>query len=309
MAPKESSDAFKLLYLDQEEPRRPQFSSSAVRNTSPDSFLNPSSQSSHPKPTPKPVQRPVNRSPSVASSHSSVPSQTDSNRSSSRQNSLLTRASSISVPNWQAPPTFVQHMAMQPFVWGYDLPCEFFFLGCNLRFDPGNVEEWISHSVSHFVNAPLPSTTICTFCDEATFRSDGDEVKSWRERMLHIFDHLAALTPSEYMRPDFWVIEHMKGYGLLSSEDHAHAVQGTERPYCDNMYPLDWKPQDMLAREDKDSQETYEIGREDRQRRKDTKKGKSTSTPSNLHRSKKSYNPRVEKRPRVEDGGEGGLRG
>jgi hypothetical protein len=177
-------------------------------------------------------------------------------------------------------------MATQPYVGGYDLPCEFFFLGCNLRFDPGHLGAWISHSESHFVNAPLPTTAICTFCDEATFRSDGDAVTNWRDRMLHIFDHLAAFTPSDQMRPDFWVIEHMQKYGLISSEDHAHSEQGTERPHSDNMYPLDWKPQDMLDREDREVQQPYDMGKERRQM--DREKGKSTHKTSSSHRPRKS---------------------
>jgi hypothetical protein len=289
----ELSDSFQLLFLDREEPRR-LFSPSAARTTSPDSILSTAKKSTV---TNEPIHPPVNRSPSNASSNTSATSYKDSNSSSSRQNSVSTRASSISVPNWQPPPTFVQQfMAPQAYNYGYDLPCEFFFLGCDLRFNPADVELWISHSASHFVNAPLPSTTTCTFCDEATFRSHGDAMTNWRERMLHIFDHLAEFTPSEHMRPDFWVIEHMEKFRLISPEDHTHALQGTERPHCDNLYPLGYETPDMLNKKERDSQERHDVRKEDRQRRKEGRNGKSTNTPSSSHRSRKSYNPHIEKK-------------
>lgn len=77
---------------------------------------------------------------------------------------------SSSAPPWQAPPTFVQEfMTTVASKDGYDLPCQFIFAGCALRFRALDVEAWISHSMSHFLNAPLPTTAICTFCDAATF--------------------------------------------------------------------------------------------------------------------------------------------
>jgi len=119
---------------------------------------------------------------------------------------------------------------------------------------------------------------------------------NWRDRMLHIHEHLEDLTPSDHMRPDFWVIEHMQQYGLISTEDHTHAVQGTERPYCENLYPLDYETPDMVNKKERDSRERYDVGKEDRQRRKEGKKEKIVDTPSRSHRSRKSYNIHVDKR-------------
>ena len=287
------SDPVQFLFLDREEPRRPHFSSpAAVRTTSPDGFLDLSKK----EPVIPPARRvqPRAASPSIASSHSSVTSNRDS--IFSRQRSSSTRASSISDPPWRAPPTFVQQfMAAPAYDYGYDLPCEFFFIGCNVRLSPAHLEEWISHSLSHFVDAPLPSTAICTFCDEATFQSQGDAEINWRNRMLHIHEHLEDLTPSTNMRPDYWVIEHLQKHELISQEDHTHAVQGTERPLCDNLYSLNYELPEMLRAREKALQQPHDMGKEKRQMKRELKKEKSTynsssssSRPRNPH-----YNVKV----------------
>lgn len=172
--------------------------------------------------------------------------------------------------------------------YGYDLPCEFFFTGCNLRFDPADFEVWISHTASHFGGGFLPTTAVCTFCDEdqATFHSNGDDAMNWRERMIHIGSHLEALIPSEHIRPDFWVIEHMWEHRLISPEDYAYALKGTERPRCDNTYPLDYETPDMLEKKEKALQEPYDMRNEERQRRKG--KGQETHEISHPHRHRKS---------------------
>jgi hypothetical protein len=184
---------------------------------------------------------------------------------------------------------------IRPFDYGYDLPCEFFFAGCNLRFNPADFEAWISHTASHF-GGSLPKKAMCTFCDDddAVFQSDGDDATNWYDRMVHIGGHLENLTPSEHIRPDFWVIEHLWNKGLISREDYDHALKGTERPACKNTYPLDYELPETHIKKERELQQFHDLAKEDRRRRSEMKKGKSRHNNgySNSHRPSK-YNPRI----------------
>jgi hypothetical protein len=184
---------------------------------------------------------------------------------------------------------------MLPYSYGYDLPCEFFFVGCKMRFDPADFEAWITHAASHF-NGSLPTTAICTFCDDdqAIFRSTGDVEMNWRERMLHIGGHLEALIPSEHIRPDFWVIEHMRDHRLISLEDYAHAIKWTERPHCGDTYSLDYETPEMIEKKKRELRVPDDMRGEERQRRKD--KDRKTHEHSHSHRHRNFDKPQVVKR-------------
>ena len=283
------------LYLDNpEEPRLPGFSNLPARTASPDRITKKRADSCHIPPT-------VTRSDSKASTASSGSRYSDSRSSVARKDSLSSAATSVnSAPPWHHP-TLNQQMAATPFNFGYDLPCEFFFAGCYLRFNPADFEAWISHSASHLGVSP-PRKAICTFCDddEAVFESHGDAFLTWRERMLHIGSHLANLTPYEHMRPDYGVIEHMWENGLISAEDYAYAKEHTERPYLDHAHSLDYQTPAMLNQKEKELQQRHNLDNEKRLMKKEAKregkKGKSTDAPSSAHRRKKSYKPRIEKK-------------
>lgn len=287
----EVNDRVRLLYLHTEEPRRPGFSASTVPNTSPHNIRSKThtdAQRPHPA---------VARSASDASSRTSKSSYSASDNSSRRQSSLSSTNTSISVPPWRLP-TLDQQMATHPYNYGYDLPCEFVFVGCQLRFHPTDFEAWISHAASH-LGGSFPTTVICTFCDtdEASW-SNGDAAMNWRERMLHIGSHLETFASSETIRPDYFVIEHMREHGLISGEDYDHALKGTERPHCAYLYSLDYEPQDMEMRRERALQQPHNMRSEDKQRRKEKKNGKSKETyqtPSS-HRPQKSHRAHAERR-------------
>jgi hypothetical protein len=209
----------------------------------------------------------------------------------------LSAATSVSgtVPPWH-PLTLNQQITTMPFNYGYFLPCEFFFAGCNLRFDPSEFEAWISHSISH-LGVSLPRKAICTFCDddEAVFESDDDPFMNWRARMLHIGEHFQDFTPYERMRPDYWVIEHMWENRVISAEDYTYAKKHTERPHLAHTYSLNYETPAMLAKKEKVEQQPHDLGKEKRRMERESKQ-KGTHKSSRSHRRGKYYNAHIEKK-------------
>ena len=47
--------------------------------------------------------------------------------------------------------------------------------------------------------------------------------------MIHIGSHYEQLTPREQVRPNFWVIEHMWRYKLISPEDYSYVIESMEK--------------------------------------------------------------------------------
>jgi hypothetical protein len=100
--------------------------------------------------------------------------------------------------------------------------------------------------------------------------------------MLHIGGHFRELTPETALRPDFFVIQHMRAYGLISQEDYESAMKFTERPSgCDGLVPLGYKTPRMLMKQEKDLQKSHDLGKEDRQRKREKRsKGRATHRSS-----------------------------
>jgi hypothetical protein len=250
----ERIDRINLLYTGRDEPRYPGFTTPPV--ASPIQIQRP------PRQTSVPIASPTLSTTSTAS--------TQSRRTGSRRESSASSASSVSnTPPWH-PQTLNQYLAMTPYNYGYDLPCEFAFLGCNLRFHPEEFEAWISHSASHFVGVSPPSYTICTFCDSSTgcFRSQGDPHSNWRRRMIHIGSHFQNLEGERGLRPDFWVIQYMWSNGLLSEDDFAIAMGYSERPRCDGIVPYGQETPEMSIKKEKESWQPYNLDKEQRQRKR-----------------------------------------
>jgi hypothetical protein len=232
---------------------------------------------SNPQAYSKPPQSPdVSSPPSRSSgSRSSISSGSESDTSSRRSSN--SSAPSLGPP-WQQ--NLNQALTMAPFNYGYDLPCEFASIGCNLRFYPGDFEAWIAHSVSHFVGHPPPLRTICTFCDQEFDSSHNphNASRNWRDRMVHIGGHFREYRRADggelYHRyPDFWTLEHMCIKDLMSADDYAYATKYSQRPHCDNTYPLGYKTPEMLASQERNSRASYDLGKEDRQRRREKERG------------------------------------
>lgn len=128
------------------------------------------------------------------------------------------------MPPWEAP-------SHHPKVYNYDLPCEFSFLGCELRFEPEDFEDWIEHSLSHFSGCAPPPLAVCNFCNNGTgiFRDEKNRMFNWRDRMIHIGGHFARDGPTN-VRPDYWVVEYMRDNELLSKEDYTTGLNYARKP-------------------------------------------------------------------------------
>lgn len=119
-----------------------------------------------------------------------------------------------------------------PYDCGYDLPCDFEFIDCFVRFHGLDFKLWLEHSYSHFGSYPPPSKSVCIFCD-ASFKcpSQSEEAlrATWMARMIHISAHYQKREPLE-LRPDFHVIDHLRKIKKLSKEAYDHANRHSERP-------------------------------------------------------------------------------
>jgi hypothetical protein len=185
-------------------------------------------------------------------------------------------------PPWQ-PPTLNQQLNTTPYNYGYALPCEFDAIGCTLRFHPTEFEAWIAHTASHFIGK-LPPKAMCIFCDDdnSTFEDQNDLHLNWRNRMLHIGGHLQNFIRTESVRPDYFVLDHMRANGLVTAEDYNHAMNYTERPHCNGLVPLGYKTREMKQKTENGLRQIYDLEKEDRLRRKAKRKvkGKGTETKS-----------------------------
>ncbi|KAH8600762.1 hypothetical protein B0O99DRAFT_502638, partial [Bisporella sp. PMI_857] len=148
-----------------------------------------------------------------------------------------------------------------PFNYDYDLPCEFAFLGCHVNIHPAWLEEWIAHSLSHFGTLPPPQESICIFCDDM-FRSHGNPISAWRDRMMHIEGHYKNLECG--IRPDFFVIEYMGRNNLISAEDLSFFMAYSERPSCGNLVPLSAQNNDMSLRKERKFWTSHDLREERR---------------------------------------------
>jgi hypothetical protein len=193
-----------------------------------------------------------------------------------------------------APSTASQHLTLdqqlltRPYDYGYDLPCEFMFLGCYLRFHATHYDAWVTHSMSHFGKRPPPPKVVCTICDigdDACFERNGDARSNWRERMSHISEHFKRRDVREHPRPDYFVIKYMKSHNLISKEDYEYAMQYTERPGIDGLLPLGSPIPGHHPKRDV-KQEQYDLVKERRKMKELSwkhKTGQSKQTYGNSH--------------------------
>lgn len=189
---------------------------------------------------PPPLSKKSATSHTLPSTRSTVSSSSGSRQSSgsdasSRKSSTSTAPSTA--PSEHGPAPWHIHVtnttvAVAPIAARYYLPCDFAFVGCTVTFRPEEYGAWVTHSLSHFERAGPPPKVICTFCDddEATFETNGDRALNWRTRMFHVAEHFENGKTYDDLRPDFFVVEHMRKNGLLSEEDFKLAMEFTERP-------------------------------------------------------------------------------
>ena len=94
--------------------------------------------------------------------------------------------------------------------------------------------------------------------------------------MTHIHDHLANLTPDQPMRPDFWVLEYMWDYQLISKEDYDHARGYTERPFLEGLLvDGEHETPEMKIKKERHSQIPHDLRKEERDWKRSRPKEKS----------------------------------
>ena len=145
--------------------------------------------------------------------------------------------------------------------YGYDLPCEFEFLGCYARFHPEQFEAWHQHSLTHFGDSPPPPYAMCIFCDEkeGCFGIHNDRYLNWRKRMIHIGDHFQNFAQGS--RLDHFVIEYMWARRLISEEDYKFAIQYTESPQLDGLLPpSDFEVPEQNMKKEEAPQQRHKLG-------------------------------------------------
>ena len=225
-----------------------------------------------PEPQSRQYQRPIHPTPAspTFSNISTVSNSPDSVTFSISRSSTATSDTSLS---WhQGPPSLNHQIMATPYNYGYDLPCEFTFLGCEVRFHPEEFEEFYRHSLSHFGHHPPPGYAICIFCDdrEGRFESRNDRYLNWRKRMIHIHAHFQELARGS--RPDHFLLDYMLAKKLISRKDFDSAMQFTERPHVDGLVPLGFEIPEKTMKREKDLEEHHDLRKEKREMKREYKK-------------------------------------
>jgi hypothetical protein len=86
--------------------------------------------------------------------------------------------------------------------------------------------------------------------------------------MIHIGGHLQNFTSSELVRPDYFVLDHMRKHGIISAEDYKFSMKYTERPRCDGLVPYGYLTPDMRTKTESSKQEIDDLAKEYRYRRR-----------------------------------------
>ena len=137
----------------------------------------------------------------------------------------------------------------------YDLPCILRdIVRCPATFTGEGYQYWVEHSISHYRNSDPPTYARCIFCDK-TFCSNN----AWQRRMSHIADHFERGKSIDVSRPDFWVLKDMREKGDLSREQYDVCLRGCERPPVAGLRPLDWEPEEVVARREAEAERANQI--------------------------------------------------
>jgi len=176
--------------------------------------------------------------------------------------SVLSTAPSSAPSESEEPPP----AGMGPINYGYEYRCPFEFVGCGLSFHPTQIDAYISHTASHFLDHRPPPKTICIFCDQTFENYDRDA--NWRNRMRHITNHYRGFEQFEHTRPDFFVIEYMREKRIISSEHWKRVTNYTERMVCDGLIDFGHKTSESRRKEGRALEERHDLEKDDRYRRR-----------------------------------------
>ncbi|KAG4433886.1 hypothetical protein IFR05_010623 [Cadophora sp. M221] len=205
-------------------------------------------------------------------------SRSDSDSASRRSSNSTALSTAPSIPLFPTPPWHFYLGNMAPIDYDYELPCEFEMLGCSVTFRPEGYENWVNHSISHFLGHDPPLDAVCTFCDEpnAYVRYPQDPFRTWRARMMHLGRHHQETGGQIGHRPDYFLLEYMNRCQLLAEDDFGRQMSYTERPRCDHLVDRDFQTPEMKDRECRNAKpvdEPHDLRKEGRQRKQGTERG------------------------------------
>lgn len=105
------------------------------------------------------------------------------------------------------------------------------------------------HTLSHFGSHGPPIQATCIFCAENSVGNGSRHSKiwAWRQRLNHIANHFQD-SRFESARPDYLLMDYMYDQKLMSIKEYSHAMNYTERAFCDGLVPLGSKPRASEAR-------------------------------------------------------------
>jgi len=95
---------------------------------------------------------------------------------------------------------------------------------------------------------------------------------------MHIASHYHNLEPYEKSRPDFFLLDHLRGTNLLSEEDYKDAIGFSERPEVDGLVDYRYKTIEMKLKKERSGHEPHDLEKERRQIRNKRRKGKGKQT-------------------------------
>lgn len=169
------------------------------------------------------------------------------------------------------------------------LVCEFCdLLGCARTFGARDVEGWVAHVAGH-LGGRFPAKSLCWFCNDVVFNAGdaGDAGRSssrrrtrFEERLRHVAGHqLRDGYTYEHMRPDFFLIRHLREHAIIDDDTFARCMGYTELP--DELRRMRQAGADKPASSPRTSTRKTDRGglvfdqaREDRLRRKEERENK-----------------------------------
>jgi hypothetical protein len=105
--------------------------------------------------------------------------------------------------------------------------------GCRAEFSIADTDLWIEHHRVDHLRDRFPSQLVCWFCDHVPFVAahKRDRYSNFVSRMQHIRQHIwdDYRVPDD-MRPDYWMITHMRELGIISKTAYDTALGYSEVP-------------------------------------------------------------------------------
>jgi len=216
------------------------------------------------------------------------PSTVFSHHSSRRPSSYASRGTErTEVDRNEIPPQEfgAYYVVYQPTADSAEFACEFDkYTECTATFALGDELRWIEHTASHFDSIGLPMVCLCWYCDEWEFNAEtvgGDKWMNFRNRMLHISEHLAENDGRDVCprRLDAWIVDHLWEKRAISRNVYTRETSRHEMPQIDGLLSAGERSPVQRRREEKNARVLHDNGKEERQLRRQHRKNPNGKRP------------------------------